>query len=77
MNDQNQPAGASQPDQTQRLEAELATPPPLRHSEPVSADQLHAEAKDRAAQRPILQKILGLFRKEKSSFREQIGRAHV
>ena len=37
-----------------------------------TAEQLRAESKERAANRPILQKILSVFRKEKGSFRELV-----
>ncbi len=73
MNDQSKPSPGSAPaDQTQRYEADLATPPPARHGEPVSSDQLRAEARERSQQRPLLQKILNIFRKEKGSFRELV-----
>src|SRR4030095_12354775 len=35
-------------------------------------EQLRQQSKERAADRPILQKILSLFRKEKGSFRELV-----
>ncbi len=73
MNDQSKPSpGPAPADPTQRHEAELATPPPARHGEPVSSDQLRAEARERSQQRPLLQKILSIFRKEKGSFRELV-----
>ena len=73
MNDKSPPSSGSAPaDPTQRIETELATPPPARHNQPVSPDQLHADAKERAQQRPLLQKILGIFQKEKSTFRELV-----
>jgi ribonuclease G len=72
MNDQPSHAGSSPQDAASRHEEELINPPTPKHAEPISADQLKAESKERAAQRPILQKILGLFRKEKGSFRELV-----
>ncbi len=67
------PGGAPRPaGPNPNLEEELASPPPPKHSSPLSNDQLRADAKERAADRPILQKILGLFRKEKSTFRELV-----
>jgi len=71
MNDQSSPAGSPQ-DPASRYEEELAQPPRAQHAEPLTADQLKTDAKERAANRPILQKILGLFRKEKGSFRELV-----
>jgi ribonuclease G len=74
MNDQPTNAGAPTPnrDAAARHEEELAQPPPLKHSEPITAAQLHTEAKERSQQRPLLQKILSIFRKEKGSFRELV-----
>jgi ribonuclease G len=73
MNEQQPPAGSSpQESGTPNYEQELTTPPPARNSEPLSPEQLKAESKERAANRPILQKILNIFRKEKGSFRELV-----
>ncbi len=72
MNDQSSHAGSSPQDAASRHEEELIQPPAPKHAEPISAEQLKAESKERAAQRPILQKILGLFRKEKGTFRELV-----
>jgi len=71
MNDQPTNSGAPQ-DATSRHEEELQQPPPQKHAEPLTADQLRKESKDRAADRPILQKILSIFRKEKGTFRELV-----
>ena len=71
MNDQPTNSGAPQ-DAASRHEEELASPPPQKHSEPLTAEQLRNESKERAANRPILQKILSVFRKEKGSFRELV-----
>lgn len=74
MNDQPTQSGApeSPRDAAARHEEELQQPPPLKHSEPVTASQLNAEAKERSTQRPLLQKILSIFQKEKSTFRELV-----
>lgn len=74
MNDQPTQAGTPQNprDAAARHEEELQQPPPLKHSEPITSAQLNAEAKDRAQQRPLLQKILSIFQKEKSTFRELV-----
>ena len=71
MNDQPTNAGIP-PDAASRHEEELQQPPPQKHTEPLTAEQLRKESKDRSADRPILQKILSLFRKEKGSFRELV-----
>ena len=71
MNDQSSPSGAPQ-DATSRYEDELTQPPRPSHTTPLTADQLKTESKERAAQRPLLQKILSVFRKEKGTFRELV-----
>jgi ribonuclease G len=74
MNDQPTPSGAPENarDAAARHEEELQQPPPLKHSEPVTSAQLNAEAKERSTQRPLLQKILSIFQKEKATFRELV-----
>ncbi len=59
-------------DAAARHEEELQQPPPLKNSEPVTSAQLNAEAKERSTQRPLLQKILSIFQKEKATFRELV-----
>jgi ribonuclease G len=71
MNDQSPPSGSPQ-DAASRYEDELTQPPRPQHAEQLTAEQLKAESKERAADRPILQKILNLFRKEKGTFRELV-----
>jgi ribonuclease G len=71
MNDQPSNPGVPS-DAASRYEEELASPPPQKHSEPLTAEQLRKESKERSANRPILQKILSIFRKEKGSFRELV-----
>ncbi len=74
MNDQPAQSGApeSARDAAARHEEELQQPPPLKNSEPVTSAQLNAEAKERSTQRPLLQKILSIFQKEKANFRELV-----
>jgi ribonuclease G len=72
---QSQPGDnpAAQPsDASQQYDAELANPPAESGSEPVSRHELKAGAQQRAQQRPLLQKILSVFQKQKTSFRELI-----
>ena len=71
MNDQSTPSGVP-PDAAARYEDELTQPPKQQHTTPLTAEQLKAESKGRAADRPLLQKILSVFRKEKGSFRELV-----
>jgi ribonuclease G len=74
MNDQPTHSGSpeSSRDAAARHEEELQQPPPLKHNEPVTSSQLNAEAKERSSQRPLLQKILSIFQKEKDTFRELV-----
>ena len=71
MNDQPTNSG-SPADAASRHEEELQQPPPQKHTEPLTAEQLRKDSKERAADRPILQKILSIFRKEKGTFRELV-----
>ena len=59
-------------DVSNRYDEELAAPPSQRPPEPVNPSSLRQEAQERSKQRPILQKILTLFQKEKGDFRELI-----
>ncbi len=59
-------------DVAQRYDAELATPPAPREVTVPSATELKAGAQERSQNRPLLQKILSVFRKEKGSYRELI-----
>ncbi len=82
MSDQTQPTpdNAAQPaqqqpppkDTLQKYDEELVNPPPQTQVDPVNPAELKAGAKERAKDRPILQKILSVFRKEKTTFRELI-----
>jgi ribonuclease G len=59
-------------DTHQEYDTEMANPPPVREFTAATADELKAGAVERAQQRPLLQKILSVFRKEKGSYRELI-----
>ena len=72
MSDSSQPNPAVPPDVAQKYDAELVNPPPAANSAPISAAELKAGATERAQQRPLLQKILAVFKKEKGSYRELI-----
>jgi ribonuclease G len=64
---------APQPgDVASQYDSELAQAPETAASEPVDRNELKAGALERAKQRPLLQKILAVFQKEKTSFRELI-----
>ncbi len=63
----------SQTDPSQGYDEELAQPPEITDSpEMIDPADLKAGAQDRAKQRPLLQKILSVFQKQKTSYRELI-----
>ena len=72
MSDQSHPQSAVPPDVAAKYDEELVNPPPQTESAPVSASELKAGAAERAKNRPLLQKILAVFQKEKGSYRELI-----
>ena len=72
MSEQNQPQPGLPPDIAKQHEEDLVNPPPATEVQPVSAEELKAGAAERAKQRPLLQKILAVFQKEKGSYRELI-----
>jgi ribonuclease G len=73
MSDQNsnrENAGSS--DAATPYDEELAHPPTQKKGEAIDRTDLKKGADDRAKQRPLLQKIVAAFKKEKTSFRELI-----
>lgn len=68
---QPQSSGVPQ-DVAQKYDEELVHPPAQAHSAPVSSSELRAGAAERARQRPLLQKILSVFKKDKGAYRELI-----
>src|SRR5580704_14031504 len=63
----------SSADPSQGYDEELAQPPEISDSpETIDPADLKAGAQDRAKQRPLLQKILSVFQKQKTSYRELI-----
>ena len=72
MSDQSQPNSGVPQDVAAKYDEELVNPPPVRDTVPVSTNELKAGAAERAKQRPLLQKILAVFQKEKGSYRELI-----
>ncbi|EIP99314.1 ribonuclease, Rne/Rng family [Opitutaceae bacterium TAV1] len=68
-------ASTSAPDQPTpeaTLDEQLTQPPVLQEGEPVDRRELKSGAQERSRQRPLLQKILSVFKKEKTSYRELI-----
>ena len=72
MSDSSQPNPGIPQDVAQKYDEELVNPPPATASQQVSAAELKSGAEERAKQRPLLQKILAVFKKEKGSYRELI-----
>src|SRR4051812_27963309 len=75
MSDQQQSRPANDdipPDAISKYDEELVNPPQQVESTPVSAAELKAGATERSKNRPLLQKILAVFQKEKGSYRELI-----
>ncbi|MDD2763081.1 MAG: Rne/Rng family ribonuclease [Opitutaceae bacterium] len=66
------PSDVPPQDVSNQYDQELASPPANKARESVNPSALRHEARERSQQRPILQKILGLFQKEKADFRELI-----
>ena len=63
----------SQTDPTEGYDEELAQPPVVSDTpEMIDPADLKAGAQERARQRPLLQKILSVFQKQKTSYRELI-----
>jgi ribonuclease G len=72
MSDQSHPNSDGPSDVAHKYDEELANPPIPAESGPVSPADLKAGAAERSKQRPLLQKILAVFQKEKGSYRELI-----
>ena len=72
MSDQSQPPNGVPPDVSAKYDEELVHPPQPSDAGPVDTAELKAGAQERSKQRPLLQKILAVFQKEKGSYRELI-----
>src|ERR1700744_420397 len=72
MSDSSHPTPGASQDVAQKYDAELVNPPESGAAKPISAEELKAGASQRSQQRPLLQKILAVFKKEKGSYRELI-----
>jgi len=66
------PSSGGNPPDASHYDEELTNPPPAVESEPVDRDELKTGAQARSKDRPLLEKILSVFKKEKTSFRELI-----
>eukprot|EP01035_Chromulina_nebulosa_P040800 gene40800-55153_t len=72
MSDHSQPNPGNPSDVAAKYDEELVNPPQQNDLQPVDAAELKAGAQERAKQRPLLQKILAVFQKDKGSYRELI-----
>jgi ribonuclease G len=72
MSDQSSANSDVPADVSQQYDADLANPPAERELAAISPADLKSGAQERSQQRPLLQKILAVFRKEKGSYRELI-----
>ncbi|HEY1794277.1 MAG TPA: ribonuclease E/G, partial [Opitutaceae bacterium] len=72
MSETSQPHSDATQDVAQKYDSELASPPIQREVASVNPAELKAGASERAQQRPLLQKIVAAFKKEKGSYRELI-----
>ncbi|HNW42612.1 MAG TPA: ribonuclease E/G, partial [Opitutaceae bacterium] len=62
----------SNQDAARNLEDQLSRPPEPAENIDIDRNELRASAAERAKQRPLLQKILSVFQKSKTSYRELI-----
>ena len=65
-------AGNGDPTDPAQFDAELTNPPPVTEPPQVNSADLKNGAVERSKQRPLLQKILSVFQKQKTSYRELI-----
>src|SRR5476651_254901 len=71
MSDQSQPTSSPE-DVLRQHDEDLVNPPAVSETAHINSAELKAGAAERAKNRPLLQKILAVFQKEKTSFRELI-----
>src|SRR5476651_929615 len=71
MSDQSQPTSSPE-DVLRQHDEDLVNPPAVLETAHISGAELKAGAAERAKNRPLLQKIVAAFKKEKGSYRELI-----
>lgn len=59
-------------DSAQKYDEELANPPEVGAAAPIDTKELKNGATERSKKRPLLEKVLSVFKKEKESYRELI-----
>ncbi|MFZ9682475.1 MAG: Rne/Rng family ribonuclease, partial [Cephaloticoccus sp.] len=72
MSDSSPSNPGAQQDPAHKYDEELANPPPVTEAPAISSAELKAGATERSKQRPLLQKIISVFQKEKETYRELI-----
>jgi ribonuclease G len=72
MSDQPPAAPSSPEDAFRQHDEDLVSPPAIVETAPIDQAELKAGASTRAQQRPLLQKILAVFQKDKGAYRELI-----
>src|SRR5476651_141364 len=71
MSDQSQPTSSPE-DVLRQHDEDLVNPPAVSETAHINSAELKAGAAERAKNRPLLQKIVAAFKKEKGSYRELI-----
>src|SRR5476649_1093647 len=71
MSDQSQPTSSPE-DVLRQHDEDLVNPPAVSETAHINSAELKAGAAERAKNRPLLQKILAVFQKEKGSYHELI-----
>lgn len=72
MSDQSHSRPPHSQDHSSQHDEALAQPPPEDNHDPIDRTELKNGAQERSQQRPLLHKIIQVFKKEKTSFRELI-----
>lgn len=72
MSDHSQRKPGVRQDPAQKYDEELSKPPSAKASAAINTKELKAGATERSKKRPLLEKVLSVFQKEKESYRELI-----
>lgn len=72
MSDQSPRKAGGRKDSAQKYDEELAQPPSAAAAPAIDQKELKNGAQERSKQRPMLEKVLAVFQKEKESYRELI-----
>ncbi len=72
MSDQSSRKSGGRKDSAQKYDEELSKPPSAAATPAINQKELKNGAKERSKKRPMLEKVLSVFQKEKESYRELI-----